>query len=140
MFNTSISDSESGQPVGLGKFSGSAYINVMLSSGSVVTHAALVKEVPQKALEAYHHLKTANASKVNGSNNNTSAPAAKAHVVGWPPIRSFRKNTLATSLKNNEKVNGKPAPGALFVKVSKDSAPYLGKVDVRLQNDIISLT
>ncbi|KAL8126285.1 hypothetical protein AgCh_013536 [Apium graveolens] len=139
MFNTSITDSESGQPVGLGKFSGSANINVMLS-GSDVTHATLVKEVPHKALEAWHHLKTVNASKVNGSNNNTSAPVAKAHVVGWPPIRSFRKNTMSTSSKNNEKVDGKPGPGALFVKVSMDGAPYLRKVDVRLQNDIISST
>ncbi|KAL8125085.1 hypothetical protein AgCh_012670 [Apium graveolens] len=132
MFNTSRTDSESAQPVGLGKFSGSGNINVMLSSGSAVTHAALVKEVPQKALEAGHHLKTANASKVNGSNNNTSAPAAKAQVVGWPPIRSFRKNTLATSSKNNEEVDGKPGPGALFVKVSMDGAPYLRKVDLRI--------
>ncbi|KAK1356949.1 hypothetical protein POM88_050205 [Heracleum sosnowskyi] len=42
-----------------------------------VTHAALVKEVPKKALEAGHHLKTANTNKVNGSNNNISAPVAK---------------------------------------------------------------
>lgn len=132
MFNTSRTDSESAQPVGLGKFSGSANINVMLSSGSAVTHAALVKEVPQKALEVGHHLKTTNTNKVNGSNNNTSAPAAKAQVVGWPPIRSFRKNTLATSSKNNEEVDGKPGPGALFVKVSMDGAPYLRKVDLRI--------
>ncbi|KAK1383134.1 Auxin-responsive protein [Heracleum sosnowskyi] len=132
MFNTSRTDSESAQPVGLGKFSGSANINVMLSSGSAVTHAALVKEAPKKAMEAGHHLKTANTSKVNVSNNNTSAPAAKAQVVGWPPIRSFRKNTLATSSKNNEEVDGKPGPGALFVKVSMDGAPYLRKVDLRI--------
>lgn len=131
MFNMRT-DSESPQHVGLAKFSGSANINVMLSSGSAVTHAALVKEVPKKALEAGHHLKTANANKVNGSNNNTSAPAAKAQVVGWPPIRSFRKNTLATSSKNNEEVDGKPGPGALFVKVSMDGAPYLRKVDLRI--------
>lgn len=131
MFNMRT-DSESPQHVGLAKFSGSANINVMLSSGSAVTHAALVKEVPKKALEAGHHLKTANTNKVNGSNNNTSAPAAKAQVVGWPPIRSFRKNTLATSSKNNEEVDGKPGPGALFVKVSMDGAPYLRKVDLRI--------
>ena len=55
----------------------------------------------------------------------------RAQVVGWPPIRSFRKNTLATSSKNNEEVDGKPGPGALFVKVSMDGAPYLRKVDLR---------
>lgn len=55
----------------------------------------------------------------------------RAQVVGWPPIRSFRKNSLATTSKNNEEVDGKPSPGALFVKVSMDGAPYLRKVDLR---------
>jgi auxin-responsive protein IAA len=50
--------------------------------------------------------------------------------VGWPPIRSFRKNSLASS-KNNDEVDGKSAPGALFVKVSMDGAPYLRKVDLK---------
>ncbi|CAA0817245.1 Auxin-responsive protein IAA8 [Striga hermonthica] len=66
-------------------------------------------------------------NKMN-SCNTINAPAAKAQVVGWPPIRSFRKNTLATTSKNNEEVDGK---GALFVKVSMDGAPYLRKVDLR---------
>ncbi|XP_073065316.1 auxin-responsive protein IAA9-like [Primulina eburnea] len=68
--------------------------------------------------------------KVNDSNTN-SAPAAKAQVVGWPPIRSYRKNTLTTTSKNNDEVDGKPGPGALFVKVSMATAPYLRKVDLR---------
>ncbi|KAJ1377599.1 Phytocyanin domain [Sesbania bispinosa] len=33
--------------------------------------------------------------------------ATKAHVVGWPPIRSFRKNSLITASKNVEEVDGK---------------------------------
>ncbi|GFQ05940.1 auxin-responsive protein iaa8 [Phtheirospermum japonicum] len=32
---------------------------------------------------------------------------------------------------NNDEVDGKPGPGALFVKVSMDGAPYLRKVDLR---------
>ncbi|KAG2308066.1 hypothetical protein Bca4012_082889 [Brassica carinata] len=65
----------------------------------------------------------------SGSNN---APAAKAQVVGWPPIRSYRKNTMASSTsKNTNEVDGKPGLGALFVKVSMDGAPYLRKVDLR---------
>lgn len=55
----------------------------------------------------------------------------RAQVVGWPPIRSFRKNTLATTSKNNDELDGKPGPGALFIKVSMDGAPYLRKVDLR---------
>ncbi|CAI0399684.1 unnamed protein product, partial [Linum tenue] len=50
--------------------------------------------------------------------------SGRAQVVGWPPIRSFRKNSLATLSKNTEEVDGK-------VKVSMDGAPYLRKVDLR---------
>ncbi|CAI8585784.1 unnamed protein product [Vicia faba] len=41
---------------------------------------------------------------LNGSpsNGNNIAPATKAQVVGWPPIRSFRKNSLTTASKNTE--------------------------------------
>ncbi|XP_039071473.1 auxin-responsive protein IAA9-like [Hibiscus syriacus] len=65
------------------------------------------------------------------SNNNSEAPASKAQVVGWPPIRSFRKNSLACNSKNTDEVDGKVGPSALFVKVSMDGAPYLRKVDLR---------
>lgn len=54
----------------------------------------------------------------------------RAQVVGWPPIRSFRKNSLAGTSRNNEEVDRKPGPGALFIKVSMDGAPYLRKVDL----------
>lgn len=60
-----------------------------------------------------------------------SALSCRAQVVGWPPIRSFRKNTLASTSKNNDEVDGKPGPGTLFVKVSMDGAPYLRKVDLK---------
>ncbi|KAF7060810.1 hypothetical protein CFC21_067563 [Triticum aestivum] len=40
--------------------------------------------------------------------------APKAQAVGWPPVRSFRRNMLAAAL----------------VKVSMDGAPYLRKVDM----------
>ncbi|CAJ1973967.1 unnamed protein product [Sphenostylis stenocarpa] len=67
---------------------------------------------------------------IDCSANSNSAPATKAQVVGWPPIRSFRKNSLATNSKNNEEVDGKVGVGAMFVKVSMDGAPYLRKVDL----------
>ncbi|XP_075082084.1 auxin-responsive protein IAA8-like isoform X1 [Nicotiana tabacum] len=72
-------------------------------------------------------------SAVNGASNRvgSGAPATKAQVVGWPPIRSFRKNTLASTSKNNEEVDGKAGSPALFIKVSMDGAPYLRKVDLR---------
>ncbi|KAL5102497.1 hypothetical protein RYX36_006824 [Vicia faba] len=71
---------------------------------------------------------------LNGSpsNGNSIAPATKAQVVGWPPIRSFRKNSLTTASKNTEEVGGKLGlGGAVFVKVSMDGAPYLRKVDLQ---------
>ncbi|KAI3502964.1 hypothetical protein L1887_31396 [Cichorium endivia] len=67
-----------------------------------------------------------NLNKVN--NSNPLAP--KAQVVGWPPVRSFRKNIITASSKNNDEVT-KPGIGALFVKVSMEGAPYLRKVDLR---------
>ncbi|PIN16465.1 hypothetical protein CDL12_10888 [Handroanthus impetiginosus] len=114
IFNAAGSGSDSGQP----KLSGN-----VLSNRSSGTQSDIKAEAPVKATQKCDN-------KTNGSNTN-SAPAAKAQVVGWPPIRSFRKNTLSTTSKNNEEVDGKPGPGALFVKVSMDGAPYLRKVDLR---------
>lgn len=44
-------------------------------------------------------------------------PPAKAQVVGWPPVRSYRKNVI-------EKCK--------YVKVAVDGAPYLRKVDLEI--------
>ncbi|KAL9350722.1 hypothetical protein Peur_057977 [Populus x canadensis] len=80
-------------------------------------------------------------SQVAAANENSSAPAAKAQVVGWPPIRSFRKNTMASSLvKNNEDVEGKSGYGCLYVKVSMDGAPYLRKVDLKTYSNYLELS
>ncbi|KAK8644934.1 hypothetical protein V6N13_118793 [Hibiscus sabdariffa] len=64
-----------------------------------------------------------------------TAPASKAQVVGWPPIRSFRKNTMASHpLKSDDDDNAeaKLGSGCLYVKVSMDGAPYLRKVDLKI--------
>ncbi|XP_054804397.1 auxin-induced protein AUX28-like [Prosopis cineraria] len=58
-------------------------------------------------------------------------PPAKAQVVGWPPVRSFRKNMLAPK-KNGEESDQKSSPNGSFVKVSMDGAPYLRKVDLKM--------
>ncbi|KAK6923884.1 AUX/IAA domain [Dillenia turbinata] len=146
MFNANGADSETQQSVGQGKFPVNSGINVILSarptpnSGvkafSVNEHSgpqtAMVKELPSKPLQEQARATTGtNLSRINASINRSSAPAAKAQVVGWPPIRSFRKNSLATTSKNNNEVDGKPGSSALFVKVSMDGAPYLRKVDLR---------
>lgn len=54
----------------------------------------------------------------------------RAQVVGWPPVRSYRKNTMATSQLKSSKEES-DANGFLYVKVSMDGAPYLRKVDLK---------
>ncbi|XP_019193748.1 PREDICTED: auxin-responsive protein IAA27-like isoform X2 [Ipomoea nil] len=75
--------------------------------------------------------KPAEENKPSPINENVGAPAPKAQVVGWPPVRSFRKNTLASNVKKNNDVEAKPGPGCIFVKVSLEGAPYLRKVDLK---------
>ncbi|KAF7829242.1 Auxin-responsive protein IAA8 [Senna tora] len=113
-----------------GNFPGNSGINVMLprSSGAQPTS---MKEMPAKVLQERPSAANGTVHNHIGASANGSAPAAKAQVVGWPPIRSYRKNSLATTSKNNDEVDGKPGPTALFVKVSMDGAPYLRKVDLR---------
>jgi auxin-responsive protein IAA len=58
--------------------------------------------------------------------------AAKAQVVGWPPVRAYRKNTFqaAAAARKAEQ---------LYVKVSMDGAPYLRKVDLRMYKGYMEL-
>ncbi|KAF5791516.1 putative transcription factor interactor and regulator AUX-IAA family [Helianthus annuus] len=109
-----------------GTDSDTSNVNVKISPGA---QPAMIKDATSKVApqEKTHATFGTNLNKVNASN----PPAAKAQVVGWPPVRSFRKNILATNSKTNDEVDGKPGPGALFVKVSMDGAPYLRKVDLR---------
>lgn len=111
--------------------------NLMLSSGLGGTKPVVAKDATSKVAQSKSTACGHN-NKINGSDNN-NAPIAKAQVVGWPPIRSFRKNTLVT--KNEETVNGKPKPGgALFVKVSMAGAPYLRKVDLTNYSSYLQLS
>lgn len=66
----------------------------------------------------------------------------RAQVVGWPPVRSYRKNAMAHNNKHStgeEATAGKGIVGstgnsatAALVKVSMDGAPYLRKVDLKM--------
>ncbi|XP_049411994.1 auxin-responsive protein IAA14-like [Solanum stenotomum] len=67
--------------------------------------------------------------------NNTSSnlkPPTKAQVVGWPPVRSFRKNIMCQKGNNNVEISEKGEKTIAFVKVSMDGAPYLRKVDLKM--------
>ncbi|KAM7518466.1 hypothetical protein LguiB_017428 [Lonicera macranthoides] len=154
--NLSISHKASGSKRGFsdamdgfseGQYLVNTEVNVMLSPrppSNFGVKSSAVKENPMAQPAKMKELipqnpvqdrpRAANEASLNRSgaaNNNSSAPAAKAQVVGWPPIRSFRKNSLATTSKNTDEVDGKAGPGTLFVKVSMDGAPYLRKVDLR---------
>lgn len=66
---------------------------------------------------------------------------SKAQVVGWPPIRSYRKNTMSSqSSKNDDDSEAKLGLGCLYVKVSMDGAPYLRKVDLKTYSSYIDLS
>ncbi|KAH0664716.1 hypothetical protein KY285_025922 [Solanum tuberosum] len=65
-------------------------------------------------------------SDINNIKNSTlKTPAAKTQIVGWPPVRSFRKNILTSQKLGQESDN-------ILVKVSMDGAPYLRKVDLSM--------
>ncbi|GAB4847178.1 hypothetical protein Ancab_026189 [Ancistrocladus abbreviatus] len=146
MFRASGSDSNTQQSGAQGKVPINGGMNVMLSrpaANSGVKSYALkeqsgtqqtgMKDISHKALQELPLSGSGMGhAKLTPSNGNNCAPAAKAQVVGWPPIRSFRKNSLATTSKNNDEVDGKPGATPLFIKVSMDGAPYLRKVDLRL--------
>ncbi|XP_021282015.1 auxin-responsive protein IAA4-like [Herrania umbratica] len=75
-----------------------------------------------------------NEESVPGDNSNVAdakkcdketAPPSKAQVVGWPPIRSYRKNCLQPKKTEAE-------AAGIYVKVSMDGAPYLRKIDLKV--------
>ncbi|KAE8705151.1 Auxin-responsive protein IAA3 [Hibiscus syriacus] len=60
---------------------------------------------------------------------------ARELVVGWPPVRSLRKNTMAPNSASNE-----ATADCLYVKVSMDGAPYLRKVDLKTCKNYMELS
>ncbi|ONH93440.1 hypothetical protein PRUPE_8G232400 [Prunus persica] len=54
------------------------------------------------------------------NSDHTDAPPTKTQIVGWPPVRSYRKNSMQAR---------KPEA---YVKVSVDGAPYLRKIDLKV--------
>lgn len=76
-------------------------------------------------------------------------PAPKAQAVGWPPVRSYRRNVMTVqsvkSKKEEEPEKQQSAAnaggnGSAFVKVSMDGAPYLRKVDLKMYNSYTELS
>ncbi|KAK1418555.1 hypothetical protein QVD17_27700 [Tagetes erecta] len=69
-----------------------------------------------------------------------SLAASKAQVVGWPPIRSFRKNSMAAKNTKNEDDPNAEIGSCVYVKVSMDGAPYLRKVDLKIYSSYLDLS
>lgn len=86
-----------------------------------------------------------------------SSTSPKSSVVGWPPIRSYRKNTLAAqpmSLEDGEEeeqwegvveapasfVHSQGNSNSLFVKVNMEGVPIGRKIDLNTHNDYTSLS
>ncbi|XP_076911652.1 auxin-responsive protein IAA16-like isoform X2 [Bidens hawaiensis] len=74
------------------------------------------------------------------SKNGNVPSSSKAQVVGWPPIRSFRKNTMPTNLSKSGDVADLGSEGCLYVKVSMDGAPYLRKIDLKIYHNYAELS
>ncbi|XP_004302853.1 PREDICTED: auxin-responsive protein IAA26-like [Fragaria vesca subsp. vesca] len=77
------------------------------------------------------------------TNNTSQKRTAPAPVVGWPPIRSFRKNLASTSASKpapeSQNVNPSKVPNVkpvetsrkgMFVKINMDGVPIGRKVDL----------
>ncbi|KAG6433160.1 hypothetical protein SASPL_104768 [Salvia splendens] len=58
----------------------------------------------------------------NVNKTDSPKPPAKAQVVGWPPVRSYRKNVMSV-----QKSEAEESGGSASVKKSMDGAPYLRK-------------
>ncbi|KAI4355614.1 hypothetical protein L6164_004370 [Bauhinia variegata] len=113
-------------------------VNSLHGSASASAPAQTIKEVTAKPV-------LEKKPQVPAPSEHLAAPAAKAQVVGWPPIRSFRKNSMAcnsnsNATKNNDEGEGKDGFGCLYVKVSMDGAPYLRKVDLKTYNNYVELS
>ncbi|XP_061338134.1 auxin-induced protein 22D-like isoform X1 [Gastrolobium bilobum] len=65
-------------------------------------------------------------SDTTSDDDQDNIPPAKAQVVGWPPIRSYRKNSVQQ--KKDEEDEG----AGMYVKVSMAGAPYLRKIDLKV--------
>lgn len=65
------------------------------------------------------------------SDRNLALFFCRAQVVGWPPVRSYRKNILQKTAESEG--------SAMFVKVSMDGAPYLRKIDLKFYNNYLDL-
>ncbi|XP_021765354.1 auxin-responsive protein IAA26-like [Chenopodium quinoa] len=120
----------------------------------------MVKDSSQPCCTRIAELQSAEKKAFSPSSALTAVPntsqkrAAPTPVVGWPPIRSFRKNLASSSSGKSvpepqsaipsKPVNEKPAKDnshkGLFVKINMDGVPIGRKVDLSVHNNYDSLS
>ncbi|XP_058115342.1 auxin-responsive protein IAA26-like isoform X2 [Magnolia sinica] len=127
-------------------FQKSAFLQFQMQSipslpvlGKESSHANASKVEMQQA----HEKNPCSSASVNANAavaSNSQTRTASVPVVGWPPIRSFRKNIGNSSLKPaSESQNGVSEPKeknencrkGLFVKINMDGVPIGRKVDLK---------
>lgn len=68
----------------------------------------------------------------------------RTQIVGWPPIHSHRKNTIASNTSKNkdaeDDADTKQGNECHYVKVSMDGAPYLRKVNLNTYSNYKELS
>ncbi|KAG6409813.1 hypothetical protein SASPL_127855 [Salvia splendens] len=75
-----------------------------------------------------------NVNKTDSPKPPTSTPLSLSsfrrdfRVVGWSPVRSYRKNVMSVQKRSKAEESG----GSALVKVSMNGAPYLRKVDLKM--------
>jgi auxin-responsive protein IAA len=105
--------------------SGNGGSEIGMSKDCTIQQGSVLKEKIEQSLNPLNEKKK---SQIISS-------AAKEQVVGWPPIRSFRKNSMVSQSQKNDDGDDddvEAKSGCLYVKVSMDGAPYLRKVDLKI--------
>lgn len=91
--------------------------NVYLSNWPASNSNVLYTSTDAKAMQKYESA-------------SAEPPPAKGQVVGWPPIRSYRKNTLTVT--HTQPVLDVDGYSAVYVKVNMDGIPIGRKVDLNI--------
>ncbi|KAK9280772.1 hypothetical protein L1049_003660 [Liquidambar formosana] len=123
---------------------------LQFSSTTPQSLPVMAKESSQTCCNKVVDLQTAEKKAFSPASANTAVPnssqkrTAPAPVVGWPPIRSFRKNLASTSSSKpapepqnvvpNKVDSEKPVESCkkgLFVKINMDGVPIGRKVDLK---------
>ncbi|KAL5208574.1 hypothetical protein ABZP36_033009 [Zizania latifolia] len=102
-----------------------------LGYSTLVSHSSQGKA---KGSPEAHPSATGNALASNNISSQTRSPSTP--VIGWPPVRTFRRNLATSSKASLELQNGKKAANvegtkrAPFIKINMDGIPIGRKIDL----------